>query len=235
MRCALSRSSRPLRGSCRPTNRTLGVPSCQRAIGHGVGEPGHVDAVGDHLVVAREEPVDEMPGGGAHGDPAVEARGVSAQGPAAELVRRREAGVGMERGDVDARRLAQEEQRQERDERLVEVEDVELLALEHRADLAEVARRERERADRGVDGHREAHPEPDDVALRRPLRAVARGQDADVVAALAEALVEEVDVLGDAAAGRIDVRADQADLHARSPRRAASSGSKRGGRARPPG
>ena len=50
--------------------------------------------------------------------------------PAAELVRRREAGVGMEGGDVDARRFAQQEQRQERHERLVEVEQVELLALE---------------------------------------------------------------------------------------------------------
>ena len=33
IRCALSRSSRPLRGSWRPTNRMFGVPSCQRAIG----------------------------------------------------------------------------------------------------------------------------------------------------------------------------------------------------------
>jgi hypothetical protein len=45
---------------------------------------------------------------------------------------------------------------------------------------------------------------------------VARGQDADVVAALAEALVEELDVLRDAAAGRVDVRTDEPDLH-RSP------------------
>ena len=64
-------------------------------------------------------------------------------------------------------------------------------------------------------GTEQADAEPDDVALRRALRAVARGEDADVVAAQAQALVQERDVLGDAAAGRVDVRADQADLHGR--------------------
>ena len=45
-------------------------------------------------------------------------------------------------------RLAQQEERQERHERLVEVEHVEPLALEHVADLGQVAGRERERPDR---------------------------------------------------------------------------------------
>ena len=197
-----------------------------------VGVAGDVDAVGDDLVVAREEAVDEVPRRGTHRDPAVEPRGVAPQRPAAEFVRRREAGVGVERGDVHAARLPEEEQRQERHERLVEVQDVEPLALQQVADLAQVARRERERADRPVRTHREAHPEPDDVALRRSLRAVAGGQDADVVATQAQVLVQEADVLGDPAAFRVDVRADETDLHGWS---GPDPASKRGGRARPPG
>ncbi len=196
--------------------------------GHGVGEARDVDAVGDDLVVAREEAVDEVAGRGAHRDPAVEPAGMALHDPAAELVRGREAGVGMERGHVDRVRLAQQEERQEGHERLVEVEDVEALAIEHGPDLGQVARREGEGPDRGVDGHREAHPEPDDVALRGALGAVAGGQDAHVMAALAEVLVQEADVLGDTAVVGVDVRADEADLH-RAP------GSKRGGRWRPPG
>ena len=114
------------------------------------------------------------------------------------------------------RRLAQQEERQERHERLVEVEHVEPLALEQVADLADVARRERQRPDRAVDRHAEADADADDVALRRALRAVAGGDDPHVVAAQAEVLVEEPDVLGDAARLRVDVRADEADLHRRS-------------------
>ncbi len=178
-----------------------------------VGEAGDVDAVGDDLVVAREEPVDEVAGRRADRDPSVQPAGVALQRPAAELVRRREAGVGVEGRDVDRLRLAQQEERQERHERLVEVEDIEPLALEHRADLAEVARREGQGPDRGVDGHREPDTEADDVAFGGALRAVAGGQDADVVAAQPEVLVEESDVLRHAAVGRIDVGADQADLH----------------------
>jgi hypothetical protein len=121
----------------------------------------------------------------------------------------------VERRDVDAARFAEQEERKERHERLVEVEDVEPLPLEHPPDLAQIARRERQRADRRVDRYRHADPEADDVALRRPLRPVTRGQDPDVVAALAQALVEVVDVLGDPAAGGVDVRADEPDLHRR--------------------
>ena len=76
-----------------------------------------------------------MAGGGADRDPAVEPRRVPAQDPAAELVRRREASVGVEGRDVDAARLAQEEERQERHERLVEMEQVEAFARQEVADL----------------------------------------------------------------------------------------------------
>ncbi len=137
--------------------------------------------------------------------------------PAADLVRRREAGVGMERRDVDAVRFAQQEQRQERDERLVEVEDVEAFAVEQLADLAEVAGRERQGAHRAVHREAEADPDAQDVALGRALRTVARGDDPDVVAAQPEVLVEVPDVLGDPARLGVDVRADETDLHRSAP------------------
>ena len=181
--------------------------------GHGVRDARNIDPVRDDLVVAREVAVDEVARRRRHRDPAVQPLGVPAHHPAPELVRRREARVGMEGRDVHALRLAQDDERQERHERLVEVEQVEPLALEHVVDLRQVPRRERERPDGRIARDRDADAEPDDVALGRALRAVARGQDADVVAALAEPLVEELDVLGDAAARGVDVRADEADLH----------------------
>ena len=164
----------------------------------GAGEARDVDAVGDDLVVAREEAVDEMARRRADRDPAVEPGRVVLHDPAADLVRRRETRVGVERGDVDAARLAQQEERQQRDERLVEVEDVEALAVEQLAHLADVARRERQRADGPVERDAEADPDAQDVALGGALRTVAGGDDPDVVAAQAEVLVEVLDVLGDA-------------------------------------
>ena len=85
---------------------------------------------GNDLVVAGEVAVDEVLGRAADRDPAVEAGGLALHHLAAELVRRREPAVGMEGGDVHARREPQEDRRQERHERLMEVEQVELLALE---------------------------------------------------------------------------------------------------------
>ena len=156
-----------------------------------------------------------MAGGGADRDPAVEPGGVAAHDPAADLVRRGEAGIGVEGGDVHALRLPEQEQRQERDERFVQVQDVEPLAGQQLADLADVARRERERPDRAIGRHAEADPDAQDVALGGSLRAVAGGDDPDVVAAQAQVLVEVADVLGDAARLRVDVRAHEADLHCR--------------------
>jgi len=195
---------------------------------HGTGEARDVDAVGDHLVIARKEPVDEVPGRGTDRDPTMQPVGVALHHSASELVRGREAGVGVECGHVDRVRFAQQEERQEGHERLVEMEHVELLTVQHRPDLGQVARREGERPDRRVDGHGDAHAETDDVAFRGALRTVAGGQDADVVAAQPQVLVQVADVLGHAPVLRVDVRTDQADLHR-------ASGSKRGGRWRPPG
>ncbi len=179
----------------------------------GAGEALHVDAVRDDLVLAWEELADEVPSRRGHRDPAVQTGGIALEHPAAELVRGREAREGMERGDVDAATLLEHDQRQERHERLVEVEQVELLVLEHRPDLRREAWRERQGADRAVgrDGH--AHPDADDVALRAALGPVAAADDADVVAAQAQVLVQIPDVLGDATWKRVDVGRDQADLH----------------------
>ena len=74
---------------------------------HGPAEPLDVDAVGDDLVVAGEVAVDEVARGRRHRDPAVEPVRVGAHRAAAELVGRRPAAVGVERGDVHALRLAQ--------------------------------------------------------------------------------------------------------------------------------
>jgi hypothetical protein len=140
----------------------------------------------------------------------------------------------MEGRDVDAPGLAKQEERQERHERLVEMEQVEALARQQLADLADVAWREGQGPDRAVGRHAEADSDPQDVALGRPLRAVAGRDDPDIVAAQAEVLVEEPDVLGNATGFRVDVRTDEPDLHGRRPF-SGSGSSKRGGRSRPPG
>src|SRR5436309_3139282 len=81
--------------------------------------------------------------------------------------------------------------------------------------------------------------DPQDVAFRGSLRSVAGGDDPDVVAAQAEVMVEELDVLGDPARFGVDVGAHETDLHARLPPFpsccgagccVAAGGSKRGGR-----
>jgi len=196
---------------------------------------GQVHAVGDELVVAREVAVDEVARRGADGDAPVEASGVAAQEAAAELVARTPAGVGVEGGHVDAARLAQQEQREQRHERLVEVEHVEAFALEQGADLREVAGRDGECPHRPVGGHAEAPSEADDVSLAGPLEAVRAADDAHVVTALDEPFVEVSDVLVDTAGQRVDVGRDEADLHPGRSRSPISRSSKRGGLCRPPG
>jgi hypothetical protein len=186
--------------------------------GHGPGEARDIHAVRDHLVVAGEEAVDEMASRGADRDPSMQPRGVPAHQPAAQLVRRRKAGVGVERGDVDAARFAQQEERQERHERLVEVEQVEALAGQQVAHLAEISRREGQRPHRAVGRHGEPHADPQDVALRCALWSMAGGDDPHVVSPESQVLVEEPDVLGDPTGFGVDVRADQADLHGWPPR-----------------
>ena len=110
-----------------PDEQDVGGPVLPARERHGPAEAVDVDAVGDDLVVAREVAVDEVARGRRHRDPAVEPLRVAAHRPAPELVGGRPAAVGVERADVDALALAQEHERQERHERLVEVEDVEPL------------------------------------------------------------------------------------------------------------
>src|SRR3954452_4116289 len=101
------------------------LPTCDR---DGVREARDIDPVRDDLVVAREVAVDEVACRGTDRDPAMEPPCVSAERTTPELVGRREARVRVECRDVDAGRLAQQEERQKRYERLVEMEEVEPLA-----------------------------------------------------------------------------------------------------------
>jgi len=152
---------------------------------HSPGETRDIHAVGDHLVVAREEAVDEMSRGRADRDPAVEAGRVALHDPTAEFVRGGKSGVGVERRHIHAVRFAQEEERQERDERLVQVKHVKALTGEQVPDLAEVARREGQGPHGAVQRHAETDPDAQDVALRGALRSVACGDDPDIVTAQA--------------------------------------------------
>ncbi len=202
-----------------------------------VGETAKVHAVRDHLVVAGQVAVGEVPGGGADRDPAVEVPGDRPQHLPAQLVAGRITRIGVERGDVHAPGLAQREEREEGHEGLVEVQEVELLTVQHGLDLAPVAGRHGQRPHRPVRRHGETLPDPDDIAFGAALEAVAGGQDPDVVATCPERLVEVPDVVVHAAGERVDVRRDEPDLHDASsrgrPTPPVSFG--RGGRKRPPG
>ena len=139
-------------------------------------EPADVDAVGDDLVVAREEAVDEVPRGSGDGDPAMDTLDGRAQEPGADLVRRarsrRTRGRSPRSRCSTARRTTSDRNgtngswkwrtsncSRSRTARTWEQEP----------------RRDGDRADRAVGGHAEAPPDPDDVALRGALEAVAAG------------------------------------------------------------
>ncbi len=108
-----------------------------------MGEAVPIHAVRDHLVVAGRVAVGEVPGRRAHRDPPMEVPGHRPKQLPAQLVTGRVAGVGVERGHVHAPGLAQREDGEERHEGLVEVEQVELLPVQHGLDLAPVAGRDR--------------------------------------------------------------------------------------------
>ena len=95
----------------------------------------------------------------------------------------------------------------------MEMEHVEALTVEHLAYVAGIARRERERAHRAVGRHAEAVAEADDVALALLLRPVDAADDAHVVAARDEPVVEVAHMGVDAARQWVNVGRDQADLH----------------------
>jgi len=114
--------------------------------------PPDVDPVGDDLVITGEVAIDEVAGGRAHGDPPVEPACAAPEDAPPELVRGREASVRVERGDVHAPRFLEQHERQERHERLVEVEEVEALLVEHPTNLGDIPGREREGSHRAIRG-----------------------------------------------------------------------------------
>ena len=128
--------------------------------------------------------------------------------PLADPVRRREAAEGVEGGDVDGVGLVEDGRRQERHERLVEVQDVEPMLGQQVARLLLEAPAERDAAHAAVGREGVAGPEADDAPLVLPLLAVLAGDDPHVVAHPAHRLVGVADVLVDAAGVRIAVRAD---------------------------
>src|ERR1035437_3897837 len=89
-----------------------------------------------------------------------------------------------------------------------------MLSVQDLLNLGHVAWGESDRPHRAVARHAEALADADDVALGRALQPVAAGDDADVVAAQAEVLVQETDMLVHTARKRIHVRSDESDLHA---------------------
>src|SRR5581483_2434745 len=118
----------------------------------------------------------------------------------------------VERGDVRALRRVEDLEREERHERLVVVDDVELLALEHARHQPLEAQRERDAADAAVERHRHRATDLDHV-LRRRVVAPGCRDDAHLVSEAAELLVALADVRVRPARARIGVRTDDADLH----------------------
>src|SRR5439155_24899635 len=90
-----------------------------------------VDPVRDDPVLAREVARNEGPRRARTRDALVELGHVVIEDHASEPVRDREAAERVERRDVGALRRIEDLEREERHERLVVVDDVELLALEH--------------------------------------------------------------------------------------------------------
>src|SRR5687768_2205374 len=118
----------------------------------------------------------------------------------------------MEGGNVHRVRLVEHGRGQERDERLVEVQHVELVLLEQLARLLLEAQAEGDTPDAAVCRRRPARAQPDDVPLALTLSAVLAGDDPDVVAHASHGVMREMDVLVYAARVRIPVRAHDPDL-----------------------
>ena len=147
-------------------------PVAQLLVRLGLGESLEVDAVRDDLVLAGEVAADEVARRAGDGDPPVEPLGQPPGESLPDPVRGREAAEGVEGGDVDRPRLVEHGRRQERHERLVEVEDVEVVRLEHLARLVLEPQPERHATDAAVGRRRPAGAEADDVALALALAAV---------------------------------------------------------------
>ncbi len=165
-----SRTSRPLRSSWRPQKKIVG-PSLFSGSAAAIGL--ELDAVEHHRVVAAQVAVGELLRVGGHHAAHLDAAGQPAHDAVQHPVRAAVAG-GVERAH-DRRRVEQHGGlRRPRGQRLVQVEDVEVLVAKG-ADGAQHGRRiRRDRSDRPVGGGRDAVAERRHVRRRR--RAVAGGQ-----------------------------------------------------------
>ena len=184
----------------------------QLLVGLGGLKGFEVDAVRDDLVLAREIAVDEVACSTRDRDPAVELVGEPPGELRADPVRRRETAEGVKRADVHRFGRVEHRRGEERHERLVEVEDVEPLLVEHLTRLLLEAQAERHATDRPVCRCGPSGAEANDVTIALPLAAVLRRDDPHVVAHPAHRLVRESHVLVDAPGMRVAVRADDPDL-----------------------
>ena len=110
------------------------------------GRCSQVGARRDHLVVAREEALDQVARGGEARGAAVEAAEQQLDQLARHLGREDALGGGVEGADVQRARVAQRGRRRARRERLVHVHEVELGAVEQVLDRARHVERQRHRA-----------------------------------------------------------------------------------------
>ena len=171
-----------------------------------------VDTVRDDPVLAGKVRRDEVARRARHRDACVELVHVAIPDHASGPVRKREPAERVERRHLRASGRVEDLHREERHERLVVVDDVESLALEHSRHEPFEAERECDPPDRAVVRHGDRLADLDHV-LRRRIIAPGRGDDADVVTETAELLVALTDVRIGAARTRIRVRGNDSDFH----------------------
>src|SRR6185503_7702887 len=122
-------------------------PVAQLLVWLGTRKALQIDAVRNDPVVPGEVAVDEVHGRARDGDPAVELVCQPARESPPDPVTGAESAKGVERPDVHRLRGVEHGRRQEGNERLVEMEDVEAAALEDLADLLLEPQPERDAAD----------------------------------------------------------------------------------------
>src|SRR5256885_10739103 len=139
-----------------------------------------VDAIWDDPVVTGEVARYEVSRSARHGDARIQLVQVAVADDAAGPVGEREAAEGVKGRDVGAPRRIEDLHREKRDERLVVVDDVEPLALEHVSNEPLEPKRERDSADRAVVRHRDRLALLD-KGLGRRIAAPGRRDDPDTV------------------------------------------------------
>ena len=174
-----------------------------------------VHPVRDDSVVPREVAADEVAGRAGDRDAALKLCGQLGGPTLPDPVARTEAAKGVEGRDVHDTcrvRLVQHCRRQERDERLVKVKDVEPMLRQQLTGLFLEAPAKGYAAHAAVGGECPAGSQPDDVPLALPLLAVLAGDDPRVMTQAPQLLVLVPHVVVDAARVGISIGADQGDL-----------------------